>query len=720
MDDMFEMFGCHLFRYFQKHGFDKMIYTLGQDLKKFIGSLDSLHDYLQVDNKDLVPPSFSYSYDPSGEMILNYYSSRRGLNGWVIGMLTTVAREIFGTEIRMTLLGSESDSIELAQNSRFRSLARIRVTFLTTASLAVNVGDYFQPSYPDCSLVSTEVFVHCFPYHVLFDQLMLVRQCGIAVQEFCPTLRSSDKLVKLTEAFDLVNPPIKFTPRHIKRFLNSSFTVLLRKRPDSREPENSLLLKVLSIHLLPRILTLGEMMEKRLCMSDLPIHDVTRELLQVNQQRVSEVQVSKRLDEISGEMRRMAQALEEEKQRTRRLLTQLLPDKVADQLLQGKKVAAEIFDDCTILFSDIVSFTVLAGQCSPMQVVELLNCLFSRFDAATEANSVYKVETIGDAYMVAAGVPDPTPEHASRVAEQAMDMIQAVGQVSSPVPQWKLQMPKELLFLCLFGGGLVAIATGLCVAPFIDRLGSCLYIGDNPSVSSWCDAARLCLGIGGELLIDLTAIRAVNHWLDYYYIGVTDLLVEAKWSRSGWRFANGSLFPVLNDTEWMNHSPNNNSPDDDFLVVSNAGLRDQPANSATKFVCQPIATPNSEYLRRAEFLRLGNISPVYCYTDASVSSEFHCLWLCVQRWECRAVLFNRASSACRMLDFADSSVGDAIETDPSWTKFIRVGLHTGPVVAGVVGDKMPRFCLFGAAVSVASQMEGQGVPGRIHVSPSSR
>ena len=115
-------------------------------------------------------------------------------------------------------------------------------------------------------------------------------------------------------------------------------------------------------------------------------------------------------------------ALRAEQERSEALLSNVLPGSIAERLKGATGSIADHFESATIVFADVVDFTPLAGRLAPAQVVGILDRLFSRFDTLVERHGLEKIKTIGDAYMAAAGVPDPVPDHARRAALLALDM----------------------------------------------------------------------------------------------------------------------------------------------------------------------------------------------------------------------------------------------------------------------------------------------------------
>ena len=115
--------------------------------------------------------------------------------------------------------------------------------------------------------------------------------------------------------------------------------------------------------------------------------------------------------------------IEEERRKSESLLLNILPAPIAERLKAHELTIADSFPECSVLFADIVGFTPLSAKLGAKQLVDLLNEIFSAFDGFTEELGLEKIKTIGDSYMVAAGIPEPYPDHAKTMVEMAERML---------------------------------------------------------------------------------------------------------------------------------------------------------------------------------------------------------------------------------------------------------------------------------------------------------
>uniref|UniRef100_A0A0N5AUD5 Guanylate cyclase n=1 Tax=Syphacia muris TaxID=451379 RepID=A0A0N5AUD5_9BILA len=186
---------------------------------------------------------------------------------------------------------------------------------------------------------------------------------------------------------------------------------------------------------------------------------------------------------LENEVEQRTRELVEEQKKSDLLLYRMLPKQVAELLKLGKTVAPESFDAATVFFSDVVKFTELARRCTPLQVVNLLNELYTIFDNIIEECGVYKVETIGDGYLCVSGLPRRNGnDHAKEVAEMSFQFLRKLKLFRVP------HLPDEQVKIR------IGIHTGPVVAGIIGQTMPryCLF-GDTVNTASRMESNGKCL-----------------------------------------------------------------------------------------------------------------------------------------------------------------------------------------------------------------------------------
>ncbi|MCH2170615.1 HAMP domain-containing protein [Myxococcota bacterium] len=127
--------------------------------------------------------------------------------------------------------------------------------------------------------------------------------------------------------------------------------------------------------------------------------------------------------ERTRESERQREDLAAERDRSEKLLHNILPAVIAGRLKEGEATIAETYPEVSVLFGDIVGFTQLSDRLGPRQIVAMLNEIFGRFDGLAQQHELEKIKTIGDCYMVVAGVPERSPTHCQQIANFALDAV---------------------------------------------------------------------------------------------------------------------------------------------------------------------------------------------------------------------------------------------------------------------------------------------------------
>lgn len=361
----------------------------------------------------------------------------------------------------------------------------------------------------------TSLFSTIFPFHLILDQNLVLVQIGHGLRKRLTRKDGLKRSAAFQEFFLIVSPQIKCTFQGILTMLNTQFIIRIKHAASSTDSTGKLMdIKGQMIYVSesnvilflgsPCVDKLEELTGRGLYLSDIPIHNALRDVVLVGEQAKAQDGLKKRLGKAKAALEYAHQALEEEKKKTVDLLFSIFPRTVAQQLWQGQTVQAKKFDRVTMLFSDIVGFTAVCSICTPMQVITMLNELYTRFDHQVGELDVYKVETIGDAYCVAGGLHKESETHAVQIALMALRMMALSDEVMTPTGE-AIQMR-----IGLHSGSVLAGVVGVMMPRY------CLF-GNNVTLANKFESGSQPRKIN----ISPTTYSLLKDWPEFVFIART-------------------------------------------------------------------------------------------------------------------------------------------------------------------------------------------------------
>lgn len=459
--DILELFGKMFFDYCKESGYDKILQVLGGTTTDFLQNLDALHDHLSSIYPGMRAPSFRCTERESdGATILHYYSERPGLEHIVIGIVKAVASELHNSTVNVEVIQAKSDDcdhVQFAITERAKDPEADKADQETRHDILV-----------DEHKISPATFSRAFPFHMMFDRNLRIHQAGTSITRVIPCVVNH---CIITDLFEMIRPHMEFGFDHVLSHINTVYvlatkpgvltTTAITNGADDfmashgsdhalKDRDTSVMrLKGQMIYILecdsilflcsPSVTNLDDVSRRGLYLSDIPLHDATRDLVLLSEHFEAEYKLAQKLEILTEELQRTHRELEDEKKKTDRLMYSILPPSVANELRHRRPVPAMKFNNVTLLFSGIVGFSDFCAKNSETQsavkIVRLLNIVYTKFDELlTPENNpnIYKVETVGDKYMAVSGLPEPCSDHARSIARLALDLMDLSANLKSP------------------------------------------------------------------------------------------------------------------------------------------------------------------------------------------------------------------------------------------------------------------------------------------------
>ncbi|GAX11644.1 guanylate cyclase soluble subunit beta [Fistulifera solaris] len=313
-----------------------------------------------------------------------------------------------------------------------------RRTSFSDQSLSTSVTKSYSSTTSDPNGgLSARVTKKLFPYHITLGPDLCILQVGKALPKLLNVYEDDLLGMPASQIFEIQKPAAAvWSSSWLRKLEDQSLTV----KP-TMSAAQKLVFKGSAVRLndrkaadwivilCPDANNLDELRDMELTLSDLPVHGSHRDAVFLREHLSSQMNDALKMEKLSKSL-----------QKEKKLLESLLPEHAAEGLRMGRSVEPRLHNNVTVFFSDIVGFTNICDQIFPWEVINMLNQLYCIMDCLAMKFNLFKVETIGDAYVCCSGLPDSDENHARNVANFALAVSHCCGLVKSPMDGKPIQL----------------------------------------------------------------------------------------------------------------------------------------------------------------------------------------------------------------------------------------------------------------------------------------